>query len=676
MAEAAGVSPATVSNAFNRPERLSPAVRAKVLAVAAELGYSADPTARSLRTGRAGAIGVVFTVELSYAFSDPYFNELLAGLTEVTEQSGSGVLLIPIGHCPPGASEDARLRAVLAVERAAIDGAVADAMDRDHPALRALQRRGIPVVTSFESSGRCVRIDDRLGGHLVGEHLAELGHRRVAVVVAHPAPPGTALREVLESELYPYSRLRLAGIREALGSGVELAVVSGGRNAVESGRLAGELALNGPTRPTAIAADSDVLALGVLEALRERGLMVGSHVAVTGFDDLAAAEDVGLTTVRQPVREKGRLMARMLLDPAFVGEQLVLPTELVIRSSTAAAHRPRFAAGSFQPTERTVMTSDTANGTAVATIANAVHPPPGGATPAHDPPVGGMGGHPTTSVWRPEVLDLAAYLTRVGFDAEPRPNLATLRRLHRAHVGTVPFENLDVMLGRGTGTELDGLQNKIVRGGRGGYCYESNLLFAAALDQAGFATLRLLARTHDPVVDPRPRCHLMVLVHVEGAWWLCDVGYGSGPLEPVPLGDPTPTLQGRWVWRVVRGEDGWWRLQELQAGEWVTAYTVTCEATYPVDVQVANDNTSTHPNSPFVRHPIVVQRLDDVERRLIGRRLTLLRPDRTETSRDVPDEEYGDALRSFGLDLDPAEVRVLIGTLDGDNRLRTEEALT
>jgi len=87
-------------------------------------------------------------------------------------------------------------------------------------------------------------------------------------------------------------------------------------------------------RPTAIAAGGDVLALGVIQAMRQRGLQPGRDISVTGFDDIPAAEAGGLTTVRQPIREKGRTLGRMLLDPTFTDNRVVLPTDLIVRSST------------------------------------------------------------------------------------------------------------------------------------------------------------------------------------------------------------------------------------------------------------------------------------------------------------------------------------------------------
>ena len=339
VAAAAGVSTAQVSYAFNRPDRLTPQARAHVLAVAREQGYAGpDATARSLRTGRAGAVGVIFTVGLSYAFSDPYVMAMLAGLTEVTERYRAGLVLIPFDLGGAEADERAARDSLDAVRRAVIDGAVADGLADDHPAVLALAERRLPLVMSSASaSGRCVLIDDEDAGRQVGRHLAELGHRDVTVVVASDSRPGVLVPGVDEQSLFPYSRLRLAGIRDGLGPGARVRVLSAGRNAEESGRVAAAVALDSGDRPSAIAADSDVLAAAVLRQVQLRGLRAGVDVSVTGFDDVPAALAASLTTVRQPIREKGRLMGRMLLDPSYGDRRVLLPTELVVRQSTGPA---------------------------------------------------------------------------------------------------------------------------------------------------------------------------------------------------------------------------------------------------------------------------------------------------------------------------------------------------
>ena len=315
VARAAGVSAASVSNAYNRPEQLSAVVRARILAAARELGYAGpDPAARSLRSRRTGAIGVLFTSGLSYGFSDPYCVELLRGVSEIAEGARVSLLLIPLTGQSAGLDEQA-------VREAVIDGAIADGIAAEHPALGVLRARGLPLVRSVdEAEARCVVLDEEAAGRQVGEHLAALGHRDVAVLVEGDSA---------------YARLRLAGIRAGLGA--EVTVVDAGANTPAAARAAAGRVLGAPGRPSAIAAVSDALAFGVLEAARERGLRPGVGLSVTGFDDVAAAAQAGLTTVSQPIAEKGRVMGRMLLDPAFADRRVVLPTALVIRASTGPA---------------------------------------------------------------------------------------------------------------------------------------------------------------------------------------------------------------------------------------------------------------------------------------------------------------------------------------------------
>ncbi len=185
LAAAAGVSPSTVSNAYNRPEQLSVALRERILDLAAELGYPGpNPVASSLRSRRTGSIGVLFAQDLTYAFSDPYCTELLTGVAEVAGRTSTNVLLMPVGpHSVSTAySRDEELRRVLGVRQAVLDGAVADGIDDSHPALRVLAERGIPVVSTVDSAGPCVLVDDREAAAELGRYLRGLGHRRCAVL--------------------------------------------------------------------------------------------------------------------------------------------------------------------------------------------------------------------------------------------------------------------------------------------------------------------------------------------------------------------------------------------------------------------------------------------------------------------------------------------------------------
>jgi len=336
VAAAAGVSPSTVSNAYNKPEQLSAEVRHRILAKARELGYPGpDAAARSLRSRRAGAIGLLLTEQLSYAFSDPFAVGLLAGLAEVAERTRTGLLLIPLPRYDVGTDTDELRESVETVRRAVVDGIAAYCVDVGHPALDVIASRGLPFAHSdHDVPGRRVVIDEVGATRAVGEHLARLGHTNVAMVVDAGRATDTPGEITDETVLYTNARLRAKGLREGLGAGARVTLVTGGHNSVESGLAAAEFVLDRRDRPTAIVAGGDVLAFGAMQAVRRRGLAPGHDISVTGFDDIPAADAAGLTTVRQPIREKGRMLGRMLLDPTYTDERVVLPTELVIRSST------------------------------------------------------------------------------------------------------------------------------------------------------------------------------------------------------------------------------------------------------------------------------------------------------------------------------------------------------
>ena len=296
-------------------------MRERIFAVAHELGYAGpDPAARSLRSGKAAAIGVLFTAGLTYAFSDPYCVEVLRGVAEVAERTRTSLVLMPlVAHTAALTVEQTR-ESVRGVRQAVIDGAIADGIPDGHPALEVLQTRGLPLVRSVDDpAARCVLIDDRDAARHIGRHLAALGHRDVAVLVDTPSA----------RPLSPYGRHRLDGIRDGLGPAARVTVVAAGTNTIDAGRAAAAQLLIGQA-PSAIAAISDALALGALQVRPA----TGQAVAVTGFDDVPAAAAAGLTTIRQPTLEKGRLMGRMLLDPTLAHRRVLLPTELIVRDST------------------------------------------------------------------------------------------------------------------------------------------------------------------------------------------------------------------------------------------------------------------------------------------------------------------------------------------------------
>jgi DNA-binding LacI/PurR family transcriptional regulator len=344
VADEVGVSRTTVSNAYGRPDQLNKALRERILEAAQRLGYPGpDATARSLRRGRAGAIGLVFTETLSYAFADPYSVGFLRGVAEVAEASGTGLLLIPM---PPGTGDPET-----AVGNAVVDGFCLYCVPGGHPAKELIRARGLPMVTTDESDDPgipYVGIDERASARLAAEHIARLGHRRVAVMVDHVTGPGTSGPATYEEQLASDCadlRGRLAGYRDALaeaGVGWEsVRVVAAGRNSRTAAAAASTHFLDVADRPTAVLAIGDVLALGVLDACEQRGLAAGRDISVVGFDDVPEAGRARLTTVRQPMGEKGRIAGRLLLEPPREEKapRIKLPTELVVRTTTGPAPR-------------------------------------------------------------------------------------------------------------------------------------------------------------------------------------------------------------------------------------------------------------------------------------------------------------------------------------------------
>jgi N-hydroxyarylamine O-acetyltransferase len=265
-----------------------------------------------------------------------------------------------------------------------------------------------------------------------------------------------------------------------------------------------------------------------------------------------------------------------------------------------------------------------------------------------------------TSEWDIEQLDLGAYLRRIGYDADPSPTAAALAALHRAHLATIPFENLDIVLGRGISVELEAVQRKLVEARRGGYCYEHGLLFAAVLERVGFDVDRLLARVGGDGYRPRARTHMALRVRAGGEAWLADVGFGSGLLEPLPFsgaGDAEPRRQGGWEYALAAVGPHAWELRERRDGEWLVRYGFDDQRQHPADVVVANHFTSTWPRSPFVTRSVVVRKDEDALRELIGRTLTTTWPDGSTEERGVADSEVADVLRDiFRLELDADEI--------------------
>ncbi|XVQ09835.1 LacI family DNA-binding transcriptional regulator [Spirillospora sp. CA-255316] len=353
VARAAGVSHTTVSNAYHRPGKLSAAVRERVFQAARELGYPGpDPLAAGLATRRVGALGVLFTEALSYAFTDPAAVLFLQGVAGTSELADVGLTLIPA----PPESPASGAAATDAVSRAVVDGFLAYSLSDDHPGLVAARTRGLPLVVVDEPELRpgdrepYIGVDDRDGARQAAAHLTGLGHERIAILadrLAADARSGPADQARLDETSFAVARLRIGGYRDGLPAGLPAPVVECGGNTADLGRAAARTLLDQPPerRPTAILAMTDRLALGVLDAARELGLDVPADLSVVGFDDLPQSVDARppLTTVRQPLVEKGRLAARTLLDliagTAPAERRVLLPAGLVVRDTTAPPPR-------------------------------------------------------------------------------------------------------------------------------------------------------------------------------------------------------------------------------------------------------------------------------------------------------------------------------------------------
>ncbi len=336
LAAAVGVSPSTISNAYNRPDQLSAHLRRRILAKADEIGYAGpDAAGRTLRVGRADAVGVLLTERLSYAFSDPFAIEFLAGLSEIAEERGISIVLMPLssdGPADPGPAVD-DLRSV---RQASVDALALLSLPGDHPAAKLARARGIRLVTTNpneDPESSWVAIDDHCAGRRIGSHLAELGHRDVVVVVETNRPAGSPAAWLRMGAVAAHEyAARLRGLSETIPG--TLTLISGGHNSYTSGASAATHLVESGPLPSAIIGLSDAIALGVLSVLRERGVSVPGDVSVTGFDDIPAARVAELTTVQQPIRRRGQMVGRLLVDPNAQPRQLMLPTSLIRRATT------------------------------------------------------------------------------------------------------------------------------------------------------------------------------------------------------------------------------------------------------------------------------------------------------------------------------------------------------
>ncbi|MCR2762716.1 LacI family DNA-binding transcriptional regulator [Microbacterium sp. zg.B48] len=303
VARRAGVSPSTASVVFSGKTAVSDATRQRVLDAAGSLGYTGpDPRAASLRRGRSGIVGVVFEEHLGAAFLDPVKTLMMDGLTDGVASLGAGLLLLR-DRAPLGTEPSLTTAPLDAAVLVGCSGMLRESLD-------AVQARGIPVVVIEGDAGDGIpqiQLDNREAQRQAASHVRTLGHTRVALVTL-PAHGGW-VRGRLGPEAaitVDVTRERLAGAREVFPDAPAYAAQG---SSIDEGLAAGRALLADPlTRPTAVLAQSDLLAAGVIRAAEELGLRVPEHLSVTGFDGIVVdgLAPYRLTTLVQPAAEKGR----------------------------------------------------------------------------------------------------------------------------------------------------------------------------------------------------------------------------------------------------------------------------------------------------------------------------------------------------------------------------------
>ena len=268
-----------------------------------------------------------------------------------------------------------------------------------------------------------------------------------------------------------------------------------------------------------------------------------------------------------------------------------------------------------------------------------------------------------------DTFDRDAWLRRIGHAGPRAPDLTTLRAVIAAHTATIPFENIDVLLGRVPQLGLGALQRKLVTGGRGGYCFEQNALLRAGLLALGFAVTGLIARVIRGLEADAagPATHMALRVDLPEGPFLADAGFGNQtPTAPLALRphteQPTPHETMRFL-----PVDGELTLQARLGGEWQSIYRLSPHPTLAVDYEVANWFTATHPASPFVSNLIAARPGPDGTRHtLFNGRLSTRRRDGTVERRPLDDTPAFHAALSgtFGLNLDAADLDAALAVLD------------
>ncbi|MFJ2503808.1 LacI family DNA-binding transcriptional regulator [Microbacterium sp. AGC62] len=323
VAREAGVATSTASVVFSGKAKVAPATRERVLAAAAELGYAGpDPRAASLRRGRSGIVAVVLEGHLRAAFLDPVTTAMMDGLTDGLAELSAGILLMRDEPGEGTAIADAPVDAVVLI----------GCSGRTRASLEVVVGRGLPVVVIEGDAGEAiprVTLDNAAASADIAKHVRDLGHRDVALVTLpldSDRERAAVTPERLANATVDVTVHRLAGTREVFP---DAPAISASGSLIDEGVRVGRMLLADPaTRPTAVLAQSDLLAVGVIRAAEEKGLRVPEDLSVAGFDGIAldGLGDLTLTTSVQPAVEKGRAageqVARMLRGEPGITQHL------------------------------------------------------------------------------------------------------------------------------------------------------------------------------------------------------------------------------------------------------------------------------------------------------------------------------------------------------------------
>ncbi len=331
IAKKAGVSITAVSFAFNNPKQLGEKTVQKILEVADELGYLPDPIARSMTSGKTGTLGLLLPQPLPETLSNPFLLDFMEGIGETSTADGYNLMLIP-----PLKGSIRR-----AIEYAAVDGFITLGLESSKSTIILIRQRGVPFVTVDSDPVEgvpAVNIDDAGGAKSIMNYVLNAGHRKIAIV---------GIRSGKEGHYQDYVgtlKKRLQGFEQALKS-FDLSFESQGIFVIESESTTlkgGKSVFNKIQKlrplPTAMVSMSDIISFGFIEQAKQKGYSIPEDFSITGFDDIPMSRLMSppLTTISQPIREKGRISSELLvklIQGESSPENIVLPTKLIIRES-------------------------------------------------------------------------------------------------------------------------------------------------------------------------------------------------------------------------------------------------------------------------------------------------------------------------------------------------------